>query len=296
MSFKPFNKYKKHAVHAVVGTGLLMTTLGLATVAQAQQQAADNVETAASIELDVPYVPTPQPVVAGMMEMGEVSEGDRVIDLGSGDGRIAIAAAKLGAEVLGVDIDPERIGEANDNAEREGVTDRVEFRQEDLFDTPIADADVLTLYLLPTINQQLRPKILADMAPGTRVVSHAFDMGDWHSDEQRTIDGRTVYLWHVPARVEGEWQMMQGDTSITLTLSQRYQEVRGTAQRDEQAVTVGNARLLGDRIAFTLADGEHHQRFYGRVTQDRIEAVEPIEALEGPGEPMDTDWQASRES
>ncbi|GHC26866.1 methyltransferase [Kushneria pakistanensis] len=296
MSFKSCNKYKKHTVHGVIGVGLLMTTLGLVSVAQAQQQAADNVEMAASIELDVPYVPTPDTVVAGMMEMGAVSEGDRVIDLGSGDGRIAIAAARQGAEVLGVDIDPERIREANDNARREGVTERVEFRQEDLFDTSIADADVLTLYLLPTINQQLRPKILADMAPGTRVVSHAFDMGDWQSDEQRSIDGRTVYLWHVPARVEGEWQITQGDTPVSLTLSQRYQELRATAERDGQALTVGDARLQGDRIAFTLADGERQQRFYGRVTQDRIEAVEPIEALEGPGEKVDTDWQAERAS
>ncbi|WP_456269343.1 methyltransferase domain-containing protein [Kushneria sp. AK178] len=296
MSIKPFAGYKKYAVPAVIGAGLLLSTLGPASLVQAQQQAADNVETAASVELDVPYVPTPESVVEGMMEMGEVSEGDRVIDLGSGDGRIAIAAAKRGADVLGVDIDPERIREANDNAEREGVTDRVEFRREDLFDTPIADADVLTLYLLPTINQQLRPKILTDMAPGTRVVSHAFDMGNWSSDEQRTIDGRTVYLWHVPARIEGEWQVMQGETPITLTLSQRYQEVRGIAQRGDQAVTVGNARLLGDRIAFTLAYGEREQRFHGRVTGDRIEGIEAVDALEGPGEPVDPDWQADRAS
>lgn len=296
MSFKSLSPYQRCSLHAVIATGVLTTTLGLASIAHGDQQAADNVEVASSIELDVPYVPTPEPVVDGMMEMGAVSEGHRVIDLGSGDGRIAIAAAKLGAEVLGVDIDPERIREADENAEREGVTDRVEFRQEDLFDTPIADADVLTLYLLPTINQQLRPKILADMAPGSRVVSHAFDMGNWASDEQRTIAGRTVYLWHVPARIEGEWKMMQGKTPITLTLSQRYQEVRGVAQRDGQDMTVGNARLLGDRIAFTLADGEHYQRFYGRVDQDRIEGVEPVEALEGPGEPVEAGWQAERES
>ncbi|MFC0337959.1 Methyltransferase domain-containing protein [Kushneria avicenniae] len=296
MSFKSFIPYQRRSVHAVIVTGVLVTTLGLVSIAHADPQAADNVEVASSIELDVPYVPTPEPVVEGMMEMGAVSEGNRVIDLGSGDGRIAIAAAKLGAQVLGVDIDPERIREADENAEREGVTDRVEFRQEDLFDTPIADADVLTLYLLPTINQQLRPKILTDMAPGSRVVSHAFDMGNWASDERRTIAGRTVYLWHVPARIEGEWQLMQGDTLVNLTLSQRYQEVRGVAQRDGQAMTVGNARLLGDRIAFTLADGEHYQRFYGRVDQDRIQGVEPVEALAGPGEPVEADWQAERES
>jgi SAM-dependent methyltransferase len=151
--------------------------------------------------LDVPYVPTPQSVVDRMLEIANVSGSDYVIDLGSGDGRIPITAAKrYGAKALGVEIDPERIKEANLKAQAAGVTDKVEFRQQDLFETDISKATVLTMYLLPRVNMQLRPRILTELKPGTRVVSHAFDLGDWKPDRVEKVGARTIYFWTVPSR------------------------------------------------------------------------------------------------
>jgi precorrin-6B methylase 2 len=149
---------------------------------------------------DVPYVPTPQPVVEAMLKLGEVKKGDILYDLGSGDGRIAITAAKLyGVRATGIDINPERIAEAEANAKSEKVTDRVKFLNQDLFEANISDATVVTLYLLPSINLKLRPKLWKDLKPGTRIVSHSFDMGDWQPEKRIEVDGRYLYLWRVPA-------------------------------------------------------------------------------------------------
>ena len=149
---------------------------------------------------DVPYVPTPQPVVDAMLKLGEVKKGDVLYDLGSGDGRIAITAAKqYGVRATGIDINPERIAEAEANAKNEKVTDKVKFRNEDLFEANISDATVVTLYLLPSINLKLRPKLWKDLKPGTRIVSHSFDMGDWEPEKKIEVDGRYLYLWRVPA-------------------------------------------------------------------------------------------------
>lgn len=149
---------------------------------------------------DVIFVPTPEAVVDEMMDLANVREGDVVYDLGCGDGRVVIAAAKRGArKAVGVDIDPERIAEANANARAEGVADRVTFVQGDLFELDFSDATVVTLYLLPELNLRLRPKLLA-LAPGTRVVSHAFDMGDWKPEKTAFVAGKEVFFWKVPAR------------------------------------------------------------------------------------------------
>ncbi|MDM9382021.1 class I SAM-dependent methyltransferase [Chlorogloeopsis sp. ULAP01] len=148
---------------------------------------------------DVPYVPTPQQVVDRMLQLGQVNKNDVVYDLGSGDGRIPITAAqKYGARGVGIDIDPERIQEANENARKAGVTDRVEFRQQDLFNTDLSEATVVTLYLLPDINVKLRPKLLKELKPGTLVVSHAFDMGEWKPERVEQVEGRTIYVWRIP--------------------------------------------------------------------------------------------------
>ena len=153
---------------------------------------------------DVPYVPTPEKVVERMLEVAKVGPNDVVYDLGSGDGRIVIAAAKKhGARGVGIDIDPERIREARDNASRAGVGSRVEFRQGDLFDANISEATVVTIYLLSGINMKLRPKLLAELKPGTRIVSHAFDMGDWKPQKEIEAAGTTLYLWVVPERGRG---------------------------------------------------------------------------------------------
>ena len=150
---------------------------------------------------DVPYVPTPEKVVEGMLQLAKVGPKDVVYDLGSGDGRIVIAAAKKhGARGVGIDIDPQRIKEARDNARRAGVGDRVEFREGDLFKADISEASVVTIYLLSGVNMQLRPKLLAELKPGTRIVSHAFDMGDWKPAAMQKVGTSTVYYWVVPER------------------------------------------------------------------------------------------------
>lgn len=148
---------------------------------------------------DVIYVPTPEDVVEAMLKLGEVKKGDVLYDLGSGDGRIPIAAAKqFGVRGTGIDIDPERIREANANAEKAGVTGLVTFKQEDLFEADFSDATVVTLYLLDSLNEKLRPKLLAELKPGTRIVSHAFRMGDWKPEQTVTVGPRTIYRWTVP--------------------------------------------------------------------------------------------------
>ena len=153
----------------------------------------------AQLNLDVPYVPTPMDVVEAMLDLGKVGKNDVVYDLGCGDGRIVVTAAKkYGATGIGVDLNPERIKEANENAKEKGVEKKQKFYEGNLFDFDFSKASVLTLYLLPDVNLQLKPKILAEMKPGSRVVSHAFDMGDWKPDKQISVDGRTVYMWTVP--------------------------------------------------------------------------------------------------
>ena len=152
-------------------------------------------------EPDVVYVPTPQPVVEAMLKLADVKSGDLLYDLGSGDGRIPITAAKVyGVRAVGIDIDPERIAEAKANAEAAGVTGRVTFRQADLFETDLRNADVVTLYLLQSLNERLRPKLLRELKPGSRIVSHAFSMGDWQPERTQEVDGSTIYLWTVPNR------------------------------------------------------------------------------------------------
>jgi len=158
-------------------------------------------ETQREVRKDVPYVPTPQEVVDEMLKMANVGKNDVVYDLGCGDGRLVITAVKkFGAKRgVGVDIDPQRIKESNANAQAAGVTDRVKFFEQNLFEADIKEATVVTLYLLPDINLKLRPKLWNDLKPGTRVVSHAFDMGDWQPEKTGSVEGRTIYFWTIPA-------------------------------------------------------------------------------------------------
>ena len=150
---------------------------------------------------DVIFVPTPQEVVDKMLELGKVGSGDVLYDLGSGDGRIPVTAAKrFGIRAVGIDIDPQRIHEANENAKKNGVTRLVQFRQEDLFKTDFSEATVVTLYLLPDLNVKLRPRLLSALKPGTRIVSHQFDMGKWKPERTVELNGRTIYLWTIPER------------------------------------------------------------------------------------------------
>lgn len=158
-------------------------------------------------ESDVPYVPTPEPVVDSMLALANVDETDVVYDLGSGDGRIVIRAAqKYGARGVGIEIDPDRVEEARQNAQEAGVENLVEFRQGDLFEADISDATVVTLYLLPSVNQKLRPKLFEELAPGTPVVSHDFDMGQWTPDRTVDLNGDTIYRWTIPKEIPEDLQ------------------------------------------------------------------------------------------
>lgn len=171
------------------------------TASSSDQAQAAPLTQAPTREPDVVYVPTPPAVVNEMLRLADVKANDVVYDLGSGDGRIVITAAQeRGARGVGIDINPQRIQEANANAQKAGVSDRVEFRQADLFQTDFSEATVVTLYLLPELNLKLRPKLLSELKPGTRIVSHAFDMGDWKPEQIVEVDGRTVYYWVVPEK------------------------------------------------------------------------------------------------
>ena len=218
-------------------------------------------------EPDVPFVPTPYTLVEQMLDLARVTASDYLIDLGCGDGRIAVAAARRGARALGVDIDPLRIQEAAATARIEGVEGRARFRRQDLFATPIHEASVVALYLLPDINMRLRPKLLTELPAGARVVSHAFDMGDWAADAQEVHDGRRIFLWHVPAIAGGSWQgaVIHGGL-VSLELEQRFQTVTGTLSvgRGIEQVT---GQLRGAELTLSASGGT---RLAGTVQDDRI--------------------------
>jgi hypothetical protein len=225
--------------------------------------------------LDVHYVPTPQPVVDRMLSMAKVTKDDFVIDLGSGDGRIVITAAqKFGASGMGVDLDPTRIAEANANKQKAGVADKVEFKQANLFETDLSKATVLTMYLLPRLNIQLRP-LLLDLRPGTRLASHAFHMGEWKPDRQERVTGVSdAYYWVVPAKIAGRWQLDDGNDKIEIELNQQYQEFQGIARRGDSTILLRETRLDGADIAFVLEFEPGKPRAYrGRVNGNRIEAL-----------------------
>ena len=206
-------------------------------------------------DLEVPYVPTPRPVVAAMLELAEVGPQDYLIDLGSGDGRIPIMAAQRGARSLGVDIDPDRVREAGYAAQLAQVEPRARFRRQDLFDTPIAEASVISMYLLPDVNMRLRPRLLTEARPGTRIVSHNFTLGDWQPDAQRSIDASTIYLWIVPAVVGGSWTLTDASgTMMALELDQRFQQVTGTLSAAGRTLELRDVELRGDRFRFTVED------------------------------------------
>jgi ribosomal protein L11 methylase PrmA len=190
---------KKSILVLSLVVGATVSAQGISTSQSVQVPATSEALTQAP---EVPFVPTPEDAVAAMLKLAGVRPGDIVYDLGSGDGRIVISAVRDhgASRAIGVDINPERIAEAQANARRADVEDQVEFRQGDLFDADIGEATVVTLYLLPSVNERLKPKLLSELKPGTRVVSHAFDMGDWKPEKKIEQDGRTLYLWVVPER------------------------------------------------------------------------------------------------
>jgi SAM-dependent methyltransferase len=206
---------------------------------------------------DVIWVPTPNELIAKMLDMAKLTPGDIHYDLGSGDGRTVIAAAKRGANATGVEFNADMVALSVRSAKREGVADKTKFIHGDIFKTDFSKATVLTLYLLPSLNTKLRPTIL-DMKPGTRVVSHAFTMGEWEHDQIETVDNRTAYLWIVPAKVDGRWRI---EGTGELTLKQMFQKVEGTLGGKPAKVT-----LRGDAITIS-AEGREYS---GRVDGSRM--------------------------
>jgi len=227
-------------------------------------------------KLDAPFVATDLQVVDAMLGLARVRAGDHVIDLGSGDGRILIAAARsFGAGGLGIDIDPARIRESTANARAAGVSGRVSFARGDLFETPLGEADVLTLYLAPDVNLRLRPRILSQMRAGARVVSHDFDMGEWRPDLRQRVGSATVYLWTVPARVEGRWILTEGGRAVTMDLDQQFQNFIGTANEDQRSARIEQGMLTGAAIRFIADLGRGRRTFEGRVEGDAIVPTDP---------------------
>ena len=236
----------------------------------------------AQFSYDVPFVPTPPVVVEEMLRLANVGPDDFVIDLGSGDGRVVIAAVrKFGARGIGVDLDPDRIAESVYSARLQGVSDRVAFHREDLFKFGISQATVVTMYLLPSVNLKLRPRLLKELKPGTRIVSHDFDMEDWKPDEKSTVR-KNVFMWIVPAQIEGTWRttiaLPAGERSYEIEIKQKFQEIDGLARYENKKVAgLWNARLRGDRVQFVIVDDsgtiETNLYFEGRANGDTIEGV-----------------------
>ena len=223
-------------------------------------------------QLDVPYFTTEPEVVEGMLDMAGAGPGDFVIDLGSGDGRIVIAAARRGAVGLGVDLDPGRIRESEQNALDAGVDERVIFLEQDLFETDISQADVVTMFLLSAVNLRLRPELLARLRPGARVVSHTFDMGDWEPDLRKTIGIRPVYMWIIPARVYGTWHWTMDDQPCTLRIRQMYQNIEAALTCGGRAFKTRETLLRGSRIVLNFEDIDNGKQYlyHGTVNEDVI--------------------------
>ena len=223
-------------------------------------------------DLDVPYVPTENEVVNKMLELADVGPGDYVIDLGSGDGRIVIAAAQRGAYGHGVDIDPERITEAKENAQKANVSDKVMFLKENIFNTDFSRANVITMYLLSSVNMRLRPKLLDKLEPGTKLVSHDFDMGDWEPDRHERVGNDDVYYWIVPADVGGEWQWRINGNKFTMNVTQTFQEIETEISSGNTSLTIKDKVLRGDRISFTAVnpDSGMYYVYNGEVNGNMI--------------------------
>jgi len=214
---------------------------------------------------DVIWVPTPQALVDRMLNLGKVTAQDNLVDLGSGDGRTVITAAKKGTTALGIEYNPDMVELSKRNAEKAGVTAKAQFKRADLFETDFSHATVVTMFLLPDINIRLRPKIL-DMKPGTRIVSNSFTMGEWKWDESVNATSEegctsycTAYLWIVPAKVAGSWKTPQG----TLQLTQEFQNVSGTLTQNGNATKITNAKLNGPQLTFSAGSTSYSGQVNG---------------------------------
>ncbi len=250
-----------------------------------------------------PYVPSPQSVVADMLKLADVNAGDFVIDLGSGDGRIVLTAAKVfGARGFGVEIQDQLVKLSNEAAQKEGLAERVRFIKQDLFKTDISQASVLTMYLLPDTVNMLRDKLFTELKPGTRVISHDYGLNGWIHDQLKEMDlqekvkvsGVTttlIYVYTVPSRVAGTWNLRLpaalARESAPLTMRQQYQRLSGQIQLGGRSVELDEARMKGEQIGFKLALGGRQYTFSGTVKGEAIEGV--VDGLAGKAA-----WSAQR--
>jgi Methyltransferase domain len=248
---------------------LCLSVVAACAGAQAQPQTQSYEPRVGQQGKDVVWVPTPQELVDKMLDMAKVTPKDYLIDLGSGDGRTVITAAKRGLRAHGIEYNPDMIELSKSNAAKAGVSDKATFAKADLFESDFSEAQVITMFLLPQINLKLRPKIL-DLKPGTRIVSNSFTMGEWAADESATVGGEcdhwcTALLWIVPAKVEGAWQLPQGE----LMLKQTFQMLSGTLQTGNSSSAITNAKMIGDQIVFTAGDNQYTGRVNGNVMEGK---------------------------
>ena len=251
---------------------LSLSMLATAVFAQAQPAKNEFEPQVGQQGKDVIWVPTPQALVDKMLDMAKVTPRDFVMDLGSGDGRTVITAAKRGARALGIEYNPDMVELSKHNAARAGVGDKASFMKADLFETDLSKATVITMFLLPDINLKLRPKIL-DLKPGTRVVSNSFTMGEWKADQTATVsDGCNTYctalLWIVPAKVAGTWRLPQGE----LELTQEFQMISGTLKSGANGVPLKNGRLNGEQISFTVGADQYTGRVNGNTMAGTVKS------------------------
>ena len=259
---------------AVIRAGALALLVGFSSVALAQPT--KEVPSSSTFTpmvgqegKDVVWVPTPESLVNKMLDMANVTSKDVVIDLGSGDGRTVIAAAKRGAQATGIEYNPDMVALSRANAQKAGVTDHAKFLKADLFQTDLSKATVITMFLLPDINLKLRPRLLA-LKPGTRVVSNTFTMGDWKPDQTGSPDNCdsswcTALLWIVPARVSGTYQTPQGE----LTLRQSYQMLSGSLRADGKILPIADGRVRGEELSFKAGGKEYRGRMNGKTVELR---------------------------
>jgi hypothetical protein len=256
---------------------------------------------------DTPYVQTPQNVVDRMLEVAKVNAKDYVIDLGSGDGRMVITAAqRYGARGFGVDLDRRLVTLSNRNAAKLGVADRAVFYERDIYETDLSPASVVTIYLLPEVNLMMRPRLLSQLKPGSRVVSHDYDMGEWPPDLTFTMDapGKTVgrdkkskvFYWVVPARAAGKWRWRTTEggsqRDFELVLNQNFQKIEGTVAVDGKSVPIEDAKLVGDLVSFAANVGSGRHEFSGRIVNHAIEGT--IRTARAGASPQQTAWNAAR--
>ena len=263
----------------------LISSITASLQAQENQSANGFVPQVGQQGKDVVWVPTPQELVNKMLNIAKVTPDDYVIDLGSGDGRTVITAAKIGAKATGIEYNPDMVALSKENAKKEGVGDKAEFIQADLYETDLSKATVITMFLLPEINLKLRPRLL-DLKPGTRIVSNTFTMGEWEADQEVTTEENwnswnTAYLWIIPAKVGGKWKL--GNEELEFT--QEYQFIKGTLKKGAKSISIADGRLEGNSITFTAGD----EKYSGTVS-DKIIKGTVTDSSAG----TKSDWIATR--